>query len=241
MNKTIFITIVIFAFCFMAFAQSSNDSCPQVGIILPNEMLVPGKAALFTAKIGKLTEESNIEYNWTVSRGYIIEGQGTSKIKLLVMPENFGENVIITLKLEGFPENCTGDVSEAVSVIPQPNSEPFSRYGKVSANDEKAQIDNLYYTLSQNENYEGIMLLKFDKNMPAIKKVKRLKEIIKWIEFRKFDKSRISFAISEDDSEYTTILVLQEKSKTFEDLNKDYKLVKDEDLKQKINELFPKK
>lgn len=244
MKQIIFTTIFTFIFCFVTFAQTNENLCPQVKIILPNEKLIPYQIAVFTAEVGKETDEYNIEYSWEVSRGTIVKGQETSKIELVVVPEDHGENVIVTLKIKGLSKNCISDFSQTASVIPQPpnqNSEPFSRYGKVSANDEKAQLDDLYYTLLENDNYEGVMLLEFDRKTPVSKRIKRLKEIIKWLEFRKYDASRVFFSIAEADSENTTILVFQKNSEFFKDLNEKYKLLKSEDINQKINELFLKK
>ncbi len=241
MKQIILVAILNFTFCFITFAQANENSCSQVGIILPNERLIPDKAELFTARFGKETYEYNIEHIWTVTRGYIIKGQGTSKIELLVTAEDFGENVVIALKINGLPKNCISDVSKTVAVISPPNDEPFSQYRKVSANDEKAQIDNLYYYLSLNENYKGIILLEFDRKIPVNKRIKRLEEVIKWLKLRKYDVSRLSFSIAEDDSKNTTILLLQEKSKIFENLSKGYKLIKGEEFEKKLNALFPKK
>lgn len=121
------------------------------------------------------------------------------------------------------------------------NFEPLSRYEKTSANEEKAHLDNLFYALSQDKTDEGIIILEFDKKALAVKKIRRLRKIIEWAKFRKFDVSRISFMISDKDLEQTTLLVIQEKSKFFEDLRKDYKLVKAEKFEQQINKIFPRK
>lgn len=121
------------------------------------------------------------------------------------------------------------------------NFEPLSSYAKASANEEKAHLDNLLITLSENETYEGVIILKFDKEISINKRIKRLQDIIRWAKFRKFDVNRISFMISEDASEYTTLFALQENDKFFEDLRKDYKLAKAEEFERKIKELFPKK
>ncbi len=106
----------------------------------------------------------------------------------------------------------------------------MSRYAKASANEEKAHLDNLFHTLSEDKIYEGIIIFKFDKKTSINRKIKRLREIIKWTKLRKFDVNRISFMISEEDSEYTTLLVLQESSKFYKGLNKDYKLVRAEEF-----------
>ena len=119
--------------------------------------------------------------------------------------------------------------------------DPLAHYGKVSANEEKVHLDNLFFKLSQDRAYEGIIVLEFNKKTSVNKRVNRLREIIKLAKFRRHDITQISFAISEKNSEHTTLLALQENSRFFEDLGKDYKLVKAEEFEEKIKELFPTK
>lgn len=234
MKQIFLIAILISVCCFPSLSQTVESLCPQ--ITPPNEILVPQKVALFTIVNGK----EIYEYNWTVSSGTIIKGQGTSEIELILTPSDFGKNINVTLEINGLPKNCANKISETVSVISKVEVEPLSFYGKISSNDEKAQFDNLYHYISLNKDYEGVILLRFDKKTPLNRRIKRLKEVIKWIEFRKFDKSRISFAISENASEDTTVFLLKEKSEAYEDLVKDRELIKGEDLEQKLNKLFAK-
>lgn len=241
MKQMIFTAILIFAFCFTAFAQTSENSCPKIMIVSPDKMLVPFESAVFTAKIDNETEKYNGSYSWTTSRGEIYKGQGTSKIELMVTSEDFRANVTVNLKVTGLPEGCNSAVSETVGVIAQPNLEPLDQYEKVSANDEKARLESLLVALSSNGTYEGVIILEFDKTTSINKRIKRIKEIIKWTKFRKSDVRRISFMISEKDSEQTTLLALEENSKFFKDLSKDYKLVKAEEFEQNLKEIFPKK
>ena len=121
------------------------------------------------------------------------------------------------------------------------NFEPLDRYGKVSANEEKAHFDNLFITLSRDKTYEGIIILQFHKKTSVGKRIKRVKRIINWSEFRKLDPNRITFMFSEEDFEQTIFLAFPPNYKLLGDLTKDYKSAKAEEFEQKIKELFPKK
>ncbi len=121
------------------------------------------------------------------------------------------------------------------------NFEPLDRYGKVSVNEEKAHLDNLFITLSRDKINEGVIILEFDKNTSTDKKIERIKRIIKWSKFRKFETNRITFMFSQEDAERTIFLSLPANDKLLENLAKDYKSVKAEEFTQKIKELFPKK
>ena len=121
------------------------------------------------------------------------------------------------------------------------NFSPLDIFGKVSVNAEKARLDNLFITLSRDKTYEGIIVLEFDKNISTDKKIARIKRIIKWSKFRKFELNRITFMFSQEDSEQTVFLSLPSSSKLLENLAKNYKSVKAEEFTQKIKELFPEK
>lgn len=119
---------------------------------------------------------------------------------------------------------------------------PLDVYGRIPAKEEKAHLDFLLTNLSQNKGFEGIIILNFDKNSSKNRKVKRLKDIVKMINFRNFDINRITFIISANgNSEETTLYVLPENDSSIKGLAEGNKTIKAEEFKQQINKIFPKK
>ena len=119
---------------------------------------------------------------------------------------------------------------------------PFDSFGKLSLNDRKGRFDNFFAALSNNGDAKGVVIFELDKNESKAKKRKRLEEISKRFNFRKIDKFRFKFIVYEGDEEFTTFRLIP-KTKNWDDLlyeDRDYKLIKGEELQQKINELFPK-
>jgi len=57
------------------------DACPTISVSTPTESVKVGETIMFTASVSGISN-SNITYNWTVSAGEIVEGQGTPKIKV---------------------------------------------------------------------------------------------------------------------------------------------------------------
>lgn len=241
MNQVIFTAILILAFSFTAFTRSNENLCPKITIVSPDKMLVPFEASIFTVELDEKIELPNLRYDWTTSKGEITKGQGTSKIELFVTPEDYGANVTVNVKVTGLPENCNQTVSETFGVVSYIPLEPLDQYEKVSANEEKARLDNLFFRLSQDETYEGVIILKFDKKTSMHTQIKRIRRIIKFLEFRKYDLKRVTFMLSEYSFDYTSLLALQEDSEFFKDLNKVYKTFKAEEFEQKIKKLFPGK
>jgi hypothetical protein len=56
------------------------DACPTLEISTPSDSFKAGETITFTANVSGKSD--NLTYNWTVSAGTIIEGQGTPKIKV---------------------------------------------------------------------------------------------------------------------------------------------------------------
>jgi len=120
---------------------------------------------------------------------------------------------------------------------------PFDSFGKLHQYDLYARLDNFFVALLNDPTAKGFVKLKLNKNENKARKIKQLNEISKHLSARKFDRTRITFAIFEVDEKYTTLYVAPQqasiKDVVFE--NENYKVIKGEEFDQKIKELFPKK
>lgn len=120
----------------------------------------------------------------------------------------------------------------------------FDIYGEISSIDEKARLNNLFFHLSTNKDLKTLIVLKLNKNKSQNRKIKRLNEIAKHMNFGKIDKTKFTLAILEGEEEETKFWV-GPMSVDLEQLlsgeTANYKLIKAEEFEQKIKELFPKK
>jgi hypothetical protein len=66
-----------------------------------SETVRAGETITFSAKFSRAAE--NIVYNWSISGGEIIEGQGTARIKVATPPEMGGLSLTATVELGGEP------------------------------------------------------------------------------------------------------------------------------------------
>lgn len=120
----------------------------------------------------------------------------------------------------------------------------FDSFGKLSLNEQKARLDNLFYTIAANKNLTGIIEFRLNRNESKKRKMKRFKAIFKHFNRRKVDESRFTLLFIEDEEEQTTIWAQPQEAgliSTLIDETKPYKLIKAGRLEEKINELFPKK
>ena len=135
MKKLLQASILAFAFCFSAFAQANVTSpCPTISITGPAGIAQPNESILFTLAIDEKAKNYDIKYNWTISRGKIVGGQGTTILSVLPNP---GEGVTAVIEISGLPDNCINTASESYMycVGIQPTqidvfSEPFTSIDK---------------------------------------------------------------------------------------------------------------
>ena len=243
MKQVIFLTIFILAFCFDVFAQTSKNICPQIKFVSPNELIVPDKSSNFIVEVSEIPEKDNLRYEWTFSRGEILKGQGTKQIEFSANEEDAGANFTVSVKVKGLPKDCSDTYSDTFSVALLPIIEPIDDFGKIALDEYRARLDNFIVTLANSPNYEGLISLEFAENSRNGYKISLLRSINKHLIFRKFDLTRITFAIAKkniDEKSLFWIISPDEKSPKYVYVKEDYQIVKAEELERKLKELFPK-
>jgi hypothetical protein len=186
MKQIIFATIFGMVFSFSAFAQAEISPCPAIevsggGVINPDEPMS------FSVRVGDEAKNPNLEYQWTASQGKIIEGQGTSSIKI-DMTGLANVNITATVEIKGFPANCENTSSETGSVVVDYRATLIDEYRQLSNNKVKAGMNNLFLKLDKEKYSQGYIINYGTDRQIAV----REKQIVKAIAFRKYDASRIT-------------------------------------------------
>ena len=114
--------------------------CPAIEISCPTD--VGGNEPLtFTSRYtGGVPANVTPVYNWTVSAGTIISGQGTDTIRVDRTGLG-GETVRASLSMGGYNLECVADCAVSIS-LPKLNNRKFDEFPDISRNDEKARLDN---------------------------------------------------------------------------------------------------
>ena len=186
MKQIIITTILVLIFSFSAFAQDKNSLCPKIEVV-GGGVINPGEPMNFSVKVGDEAKNLNLEYTWTASEGKIIEGQGTSSIKIDITGLA-GVNVTATVEIKGFPANCPNILSETGSLVVCSRSRLFDEYEKLSAGKIKAKIAELFVLLGNEPNSQGYLInYGTDKEIAV-----REKQISNAITFLKYDASRVT-------------------------------------------------
>jgi hypothetical protein len=112
--------------------------CPQLSITAPN-IMTAGESATFTVSVSGLPEEETPIYQWTVTGGRIVSGDGTSMVTVAVS-ENDGQAIQVAVELEG-EFSCQPSATAGISVVvvaPNVPGDPISITGTVMSRRGKA-------------------------------------------------------------------------------------------------------
>ncbi len=96
------------------FAQAQN--CPAISVESSSYQVPVGDTLVF----GAVTKNApaNVTYNWSISAGTIISGQGTSLIKVSTAELADGMFVTATVEIGGIPRSCNSAASSSAEIIP---------------------------------------------------------------------------------------------------------------------------
>ena len=119
--------------------------CPNIEIVCPTNIGID-QPLTFTSRASGGTPSITPAYNWTVSAGTIIEGQGTNTIKVNTTGLA-GQTVRASLSMPGYGSLvCSADCGISIPV-PKIVSRKFDEFPDIARNDEKARLDNLVIEL----------------------------------------------------------------------------------------------
>lgn len=113
--------------------------CPAVEVTCPTTLGID-QPLTFTSRYQGGTAGINPVYNWTVSAGTIMEGQGTDTIKVDTTGLA-GQSIRASLSLGGYNLECAANCAVTIPV-PKLTGRRFDEFPDISRNDEKARLDN---------------------------------------------------------------------------------------------------
>jgi hypothetical protein len=112
--------------------------CPTVGIICPERVDI-GEVLTFSSNVTGGSPGVTPIYNWTVSAGRIIEGQGTPTIRVDTTGLA-GQTLTASLSMGGYTLDCSATCSVSFPVPVE--CRKFDEFPAIAYNDEKARLDN---------------------------------------------------------------------------------------------------
>jgi len=113
--------------------------CPAIEVTGPATVVLD-QPITFTSKFSGGTTGITPAYNWTVSPGTIISGQGTGTVKVDTTGMA-GQTIRASLSLGGYNLECYAETAVSIPV-PKIISRRFDEFPDIARNDEKARLDN---------------------------------------------------------------------------------------------------
>jgi hypothetical protein len=114
--------------------------CPAIEISCPTYVAIDQPLTFTSRYSGGIPANVTPVYNWTVSAGTIISGQGTDTITVDTAGLA-GQTVRASLSMGGYNLECSAECAVAIP-LPKPYSKKFDEFPDISRNDEKARLDN---------------------------------------------------------------------------------------------------
>ena len=132
-----------------------KPTCPTVGITCP-EQIKAGQPVTFSSSLSGGTGNVPSIFNWTLSGGRIISGQGTSSITVDTSGLA-GQSIKASLSMGGYEVECAASctIEFPVPLI----SRKFDEYPDIARNDEKARLDNFAIELQNDPTATGYILI----------------------------------------------------------------------------------
>lgn len=182
--------------------QSQGDACPVVTVTGPLSVLNEGEQMTFSAEVKGLPEGGNLIFNWSVSNGAIMSGQGTNTI--IVSTEGLaGQTVNATVEVKGgnFLDACDTTVSETGVVAEIIQARILERMKNPNCEYRQMNMDRFFVELNNDPSAAGYV---FSFGSPrAVAAVERqMRANVKW---RRFDSTRIVFVNGGGKSKKPTI------------------------------------
>jgi len=131
--------------------------CPAIEISCPTNVATD-QPLTFTSKYsGGVPANVAPVYNWTLSAGTIIEGQGTDTIKVDTKGLG-GQTVRASLSMGGYNLECAADCAVTIP-LPKMVSRKFDEFPDIAHNDEKARLDNFGIELQNDPTSTGYVIV----------------------------------------------------------------------------------
>src|ERR1041385_1207098 len=164
--------------------------CPAIEISCPTYVAIDQPLTFTSRYSGGVPANIKPVYNWTVSAGTIIEGQGTDTIKVDTKGLA-GQSVRASLSMGGYNLECAADCAVTIP-LPKPIGEKFDEFPDIARNDEKARLQNFGIALQNDPRAPGYVIVYPGPNSKRAEVQDHFGRVIDYlVNSRQIDKSRI--------------------------------------------------
>lgn len=205
MKETLSTIIFVLLFYLSAFSQE-NSNCPNIEIIAPDSITYTGEIMTFSFSEKVKIELENAEIKWSVDKGKIVKGQGTSKIEVDTKEV---EDAVITANLEisNLSPNCKNSFSaKGIAVLRTGETIQDDQYGNLTIKEELLRLDIFLVELVNLPEFQGYIVMSYEKDNSLKRAKDRVRTLVKHLKYRGFPPERITFLFDKITKEDKTVL-----------------------------------
>ena len=187
--------LIVFAACSAVFGQGAHYTYP-FSVACPEGVITAGGPVAVVAKFedGKVGERYAPVYNWSVSQGRIVSGQGTPSLTIEVDRENSGQ-VVVTLDRTFNEAHFPGVQKSAncsIEIAPLPQARLFDEFRTAGSNCEEgfARLDSFFIDINNNPVDTALIVL-YGDTRDANAARRRATQLRNHFRFRDFDLTRV--------------------------------------------------
>ncbi len=142
--------------------------CPHVYAWVAGSTYVPRPSGPVSFKASVSVNDKKVipTFEWSVSQGRIVEGQGTDTIAV-ELPEGASGAVVARVQLEGYSLECpvASSAAHAKTTVGVPRLK-FDEFGDIRMGDTKARLDHLAVELQNNPTLQAHLVVYGGRNGP---------------------------------------------------------------------------
>lgn len=137
-------------------AAPTPRQCPAVTVSCPDTVRT-GEPIEFNASVDTAAAAVKFTYDWTLSAGALVAGQGTASVRVDTTGLDGSQPVTATVEVSGLPAGCVRAASCTTGVLQMVFGCGFDEYGDIRFDDEKARLDNFAIELMNDPTAEGYL------------------------------------------------------------------------------------
>lgn len=204
MKQIICTTFLFLIFCFLVFAQTDENSCPQIKIKAPEAVYENDEIFKVSASFENQDDQLDSKFNWIIVKDDEAIIKNDERI-IEVSTKNARRTFLISILAQPIDGRCQNPAMVKVIVIPRIGSPLIlDIYEELEWKDERQRLGAIAIEMKERKDSELLVYLDFDKSSSPTKRKNYLTKVLNQLSaVRGLEKNRITFLISESERKRT--------------------------------------
>lgn len=158
---------------------------------VPPDYVPIGKPVVFTGNISYEVRNYDTKYEWSITGGKIIKGQGT--LSITAIQTDNGNNLTATLSIMGLPEDCPSTSTATAAVCDCAAPTEVAEFSRDSVEMDELQMQDVKKRVGENPNSQLFVMEVFGKGTPQAEIDARIQRLENYLtQVISIDKNRLN-------------------------------------------------